>query len=299
MSQNLKDKMLNYPEAPPKGIWDSIAFELDKEVNNNSVPVAKKLEAYEVTPPSFIWEKIEEELDKDGAKIIELKPKTKVFSFYKLAAAASVLLLITTSIFIFTNNKKTEVEQPIASKTNTTTNNNNTASVTPNTKSNTTALPTSDTQEKNIVNKTTVATKKDVSTKVEEEIIATNPSMDLATNPFENKTEKLVAKNGDVPENIDLVSTPNTYLTITGPNGQSIKISSKFSKQLGLFTESDPDKMENIDFIIKESAMWRNKIASWRKKMTTTDVSPSMYNFMDIIELSEKIKTDKKNKIRY
>jgi hypothetical protein len=71
-------------------------------------------------------------------------------------------------------------------------------------------------------------------------------------------------------------------------------VSSKFSKQLGLFTEQDPDKMENIDFIIKESAMWRNKISNWRKIMNMADVSPSLDNFMDIIELSKKVNTGKK-----
>lgn len=292
MSQNLKDKMLNYKEAPPKGLWDSIAFELDKE--DSTLTVAKKLGNYEVAPPTFIWQKIEDALDKDDNKVIDIKPKANVFNFYKLAAAASVLLIITTSIWIFTNRNKNEIEQPTASKNTTNATNNNTASVTPIANSNT-ALPTSDTQEKN-TSTAKVESKKKQQNKIDEqiELAKTNPSVDLATNPFENKEEKLVAKNGDVPENIDLINTPNTYLTIVGPNGESVRVSSKFSKQLGFFTEKDPDKMENIDFIIKESALWRNKIADWRKKMTTIDVSPSMHNFMDIIELSKKVDSDKK-----
>ena len=48
MSQHLKDKILNYEVAPPKGIWDSIAFELDIEVNGE-LNVVEKLASYEVT----------------------------------------------------------------------------------------------------------------------------------------------------------------------------------------------------------------------------------------------------------
>lgn len=326
MSQHLKDKILNYEVAPPKGIWDSIAFELDIEVNgelnvveklasyevtppsivwskiedvldkedNNTLNLAKKIGHYQVNPPAIVWSKIEDALNKDVSKVIELKPKAKVFTFYKLAAVASVLLIITTSVWFFTNNKNTEIENPIVSNT---IKPNNNASVTPNNTTGSSTLPTSDIQEKAIKNNNTIASvqkEKALPSSNDVEMAGTNPTNDLATNPFENKEEKLISKNGDVPENIDLISTPNNYLTIVGPNGQSVRVSTKFSKQLGLFTEKDPDKMENIDFIIKESAMWRNKIASWRKKMNLVDVSPSLYNFMDIIELSKKIDSDKK-----
>jgi hypothetical protein len=324
VSQHLKDKILNYEVAPPKGMWDSIAFELDKddstliiakklgnyEVNppamvwgkieealdkesNNTLTVSEKLGNFEIAPPAKVWNKIEAVLDKEGTKVIELKPKVKVFNFYKLAAAASVLLIITTSVWIFTNNNKPAIENPIVSNT---IKPNNTSSVTPNNTNGSSTLLTPDIQEKNTKTNNTASVQKEkvFDNSKEVEIAGTNPTNDLSTNPFASASEKLVAKNGDVPENIDLVSTPNTYLTIVGPDGQSIRVSSKFSKQLGLFTERDPDKMENIDFIIKESAMWRNKIAGWRKKMNIADVSPSLHNFMDIIELSKKIDSDKK-----
>jgi hypothetical protein len=323
VSQHLKDKILNYEVAPPQGIWDSIAFELDKDdsvlpiaekIGNyevappamvwskieealdkeNTITVAEKLGSYEVAPPVIVWSKIESALDKEDAKVIEFTPKAKVFNFYKLAAAASVLLIITTSVWFFTNNNNPEIENTVASNTG---KQNNTASVTPNSTNGTSTLPTADIQEKEIKNSSAasvVQKEKTSSSSKVEEMVGTNATTDLATNPFENKEEKLVAKNGDVPENIDLISTPNTYLTIVGPNGQSVRISSKFSKQIGLFTEKDPDKMENIDFIIEESAKWRGKIATWRDKMNAADVSPSPHNFMDIIELSKKIDSKRK-----
>ncbi|MBL0147036.1 MAG: hypothetical protein IPP48_16295 [Chitinophagaceae bacterium] len=82
-------------------------------------------------------------------------------------------------------------------------------------------------------------------------------------------------------------------MTIVGPDGQSVRISSKFSKQLGYFTDRSPESMENIDFIIKESTIWKNKIAGWRSQMNSSSLAPSISNFMDVVEFS-KLVSEKK-----
>jgi hypothetical protein len=110
---------------------------------------------------------------------------------------------------------------------------------------------------------------------------------DLAQSPVTASTEKLQNENGDTPMDISLMNTGNAYISITGPDGQPVKVSSKLSSLVGYLSNSDVNTRENLDVIIQESAKWRAIFSAWRNKMANNALAPSLSNFMDIIELSE------------
>ncbi|HMG83071.1 MAG TPA: hypothetical protein VK559_08540 [Ferruginibacter sp.] len=72
------------------------------------------------------------------------------------------------------------------------------------------------------------------------------------------------------------------YITVAGPNGQAVKVSSKLS---GLTAYIADDKTDNND-----QSFWKSKFKSWREKMSANSVTPSLTNFMDIVELSKIVK---------
>lgn len=89
------------------------------------------------------------------------------------------------------------------------------------------------------------------------------------------------------------MNTPNNYVSFIGPNGQEVKVSSKFSNLLGYMDGKEPESEEYLDKIINESNFWRGKFKTWRNKMINNNVAPSPSNFMDIIELSKLLQEDK------
>ncbi len=120
-----------------------------------------------------------------------------------------------------------------------------------------------------------------------------NAPIELAQMPKVEFTQMLQDVNGETPMDISLMNAPNSYISVTGPDGQSVKVSSKFSNLINLLNDKNPAAVENIDIIISESAKWRSTFANWREKMTNNSIAPSISNFMDIIELSKMLESKK------
>ncbi len=329
MSQNWLNKILSHQQTPPKEAWVNIANELDKQ--EVYATIKNKLSAFEVLPPANVvvnifavidnqkkqsqpdftqkmyhytqeapisaWQNIVLKLDDTQAKIVPLTSNVKKNAsiYYKLAAAASIAAVLATSIWLNTNNK--------------TTTNNQVATITP---TNTLKTPViTDTQKVNPIIAVT-APNKELKNEVAEnkkvilkdatiqsaETVATDyvkstETADLAQNPTNANKEKLQNSNGETPTDIALMNTPNTYISITGPDGQTVKVSSKFSNLISYLNSNDANTQENLDIIITESAKWRATFAAWRDKMTNNGVAPSIINFMDIIELSNVLEEKK------
>ncbi len=328
MPSNWLYKILNHQVTPPQGVWKNITRQLDKDENNAANDVKTKLLAFETAPPKNVltnifnaldkdeeqvsfkdkmyhfqqdappkaWQNIISELQKEETKIVSLKDNKKnpKVIFFRMAAAASVIAIITTAIFLVTRNSAKDA-------------NNLTASVTPQSKqqktfdaaAEKTTLPASATQEKKLPSNNFVNPKvKKATPFTEEKIFATdylqgNQPEDFALNPANEKVEKLQTVSGETPMDIALMNTPNAYISITGPDGQPLKVSAKFSSVINFLNDRSPEAQENIDVIIKESAKWKATFAKWREKMTNNMVAPSLYNFMDIIELSDVLEEKK------
>lgn len=289
----ISTKLLNYEAAAPDTALTNIFAVLDKEdQGTDTQPAAEKMQQYTQEPPDAVWNNINATLDKkEPASIIPLKDRqNKLKAIYNIAAAAVVFAVILIPVLL--NKKKPDAAiTPVATiKTGT-----KPASIIADTNK-APVVSADEALSKNKISSIQIQPEK-LKTRVAFpdviEYIKGNEIADLAADPRKTDKEKLRNADGQTPENIGLITTPNTYISITGPDGQSVKISSKFSTLIDYLNEQNPATIENIDIIIKESAQWRATFTQWRNKMTNNTVAPSLGNFMDIIELSKVLEEKK------
>jgi hypothetical protein len=285
MPENWVHKILDHEATPPELAWKNITLELDKADQTLDNSVKTKLYNYEVTAPGTALKNIFETLNEDEAKIVPFKNTRKDQSafFIKMAAAAAVIALV--ALFYFSNKKTGDAQRDIASVTTTSKPPvNNSAGA-----NKEAPLPASEPKEKNETVTAPGAGKRTVPKKpvYYPSYLPGNSMNDLAQSPVTASTEKLQNENGDSPMDISLMNTGNAYISITGPDGQPVKVSSKLSSLVGYLSNSDVNTRENLDVIIQESAKWRAIFSAWRNKMANNALAPSLSNFMDIIELSE------------
>jgi hypothetical protein len=274
--------------TPPPGTWNEIAAALDHTENNSW---QTRLYEKEVAPPAGVWEAINTALDTTDTKVITMQPgrSNKKF-YYRLAAAAAVIVAIAGTALWYAGKQPTDTAiQPLAKNT---TNNNPVNSAVKET-AETIALPAAETQEKQqpaaIAKKQTkqAVTQADDKTIPPLEYVKNNQMGFLPENPVLNNSKKLPDNNGQVNTDIALMEAPaNTYISISGPDGQSIRVSSKFANLIGYLGDG-PIKEERLDVIIRESALWKATFRQWREKMISNTAAPSLDNFMDIIEMSK------------
>ncbi|HTB52492.1 MAG TPA: hypothetical protein VK718_06945 [Ferruginibacter sp.] len=77
----------------------------------------------------------------------------------------------------------------------------------------------------------------------------------------------------------------NSYVTMAGPNGDAVKVSSKLSGLAAYVANDSTASATNAD-----NGFWKSKFKEWREKMSHDNVTPSFTNFMDIVELSKIVK---------
>jgi hypothetical protein len=318
MSSNWLNRIQQHTVTPPEGAWDNIAGYLDNETTvlpgfatrlsafeitapasaeknifalldaaEENASFEKRIYNHEETAPTTAWPAIVTALEKKETKIVSLETHKNNKRIVSLRAAAAVIIIavIAVTAWLLNNRdagtgeiavapqQKQEVTAPVSATT-------------------TTTLPVSEAQKDNsnaAMNSTIAEKKIPANTVIPPSAPAYIQHTEipvLAQNPVNGKKDKLQTITGQIPEDISLISSPNSYISITGPDGQSIRVSSKFSNLISYLTEKNPEVQENLDIIIKESAQWRATFAKWRDKMTNNAVAPSLSNFMDIIELS-------------
>lgn len=216
--------------------------------------VKNKIYNYETTPPEGVWEAIAAELYSNNAKVIPLTRK-KNNTFYYVAAASVALIIF--SIIFFTNRSSKSNEQ-FASSTDTTltdTGSNNNFIMTVPVEEKTTA--------KNNIS-TTEIQKQDKSRK--------------------GRLDQDQTKHTEAAEDSNLLAsnTATRYITIEGPQGQPVKISSK----MAMLIDSSETK-------VSTKPIWNKKINEWREIMKGNTLAPTPGNFLDIVELTKSLKDNK------
>jgi hypothetical protein len=86
------------------------------------------------------------------------------------------------------------------------------------------------------------------------------------------------------PSTADVNNDSSKYITVAGPNGDAVKVSSKMSA-LTAYIADDKSDAANSD-----KSFWQTKFKAWRDKMSQNNVTPSFTNFLDIVELSKIVK---------
>jgi hypothetical protein len=288
MSNNWKKRLVEYEQTPPKGVWENIAKKLD-EANSWQNRVLH----FEEVPPAGIWENIAAKLDKteNSFPITSVNHPAKTKLIWRFAVAASLISVLLLSVFYY--HKKTVVDNNAIASTGTISSaDSNLVSPITSEKvekeiANTVIKPENNNQlvqlpKRNPVNK--------VNTDVEVAYVKGNEVPSLAGAPDLDKNKKLTNTDGETPNDISLMNSPNNYITITGPNGETVRVSSKFSKLVNYLSDKNPSAEEYLDKVIKESTFWKGKFKDWREKMINNSVTPAPTNFMDIIELSKVVR---------
>ncbi|MFT3749972.1 MAG: hypothetical protein QM768_16765 [Agriterribacter sp.] len=290
-----RDNLFHAEEAPPEHLWSRIADDLDNEY----IIFKNKLFNTEETPPPAAWNNIQAILDDNTTG------KTPVISFskiLKIAAAAAVtgILFFTTNYFINTN--KTVADNPTAQQT-----------LKP--QQNSGAEKNSVQQEIAVdqpaqyapKSKSLIASSFEIRKSRKQENLKQNdiysedgfsistPSLAFVEteqsavtdkyDPGASSGKRVRNLNGEIKEDINLLDLPNSYFLMTGPDGQSIRVSSKFRNTIQYLNGSGNEEL--LDVILRESRYWKNIFREWKEKVSKSPFVPSANNFMDIAELMQ------------
>jgi len=109
MGTELRDKLFNYEENPPKGLWQALSATLDEGF---PPALAEKLERFEAPPPPAAWQKIEAGL------LQPQKEETPVVPFFRRYhrplryTGAAAIMAFFAIVLSLTISKKTISETP-------------------------------------------------------------------------------------------------------------------------------------------------------------------------------------------
>lgn len=327
MSSNWQHKIQQHEATPPQSAWKNIAGMLDEE-KNKSADFVTKLTAFETAPPAntqknifalldaaehqqfenrlyhyetavpeTAWPQIAAELNRGETKVIPLEPRTRNISSIFLKVAAAIVFIAVLSVTVWLINKPATGKEEIANVTSLP----KPFAAPPKADAVASKLPATRTPQQQDVS--TAAATNSIKTKNSPSVnnitgpayVENNDVITLAQNPVAFRADKLQNSDGQTPQDITLLnnSTANAYITIAGPDGQSVRVSSKLAALVSYLNDNNAATQENIEIIIKESAKWRATFASWRDRMTNNSIAPSLTNFMDIIELSNVLEEKK------
>ncbi|MFT3681588.1 MAG: hypothetical protein QM791_15060 [Ferruginibacter sp.] len=295
MSQNWQDKIKKFEQAPPEGAWENIAGKLGEQ------DFQSRLSNYEAAPPAAIWENINNQLNtaenETGATIVPMEKTGNSRIIWRIAIAASVIALVFLSVF-YLDQKKTQMPGNIAKQPEEQSSNskNSVADVVKPAEQSSSPIVKKEQEVKDIRKVSGRSRIKAIpvvdSSEPDIDVAYVQPDQvsPLVTPPVLDKTKKLVNTDGTEINDIAMLNSPNTYITITGPNGDQVRVSSKFANLINYINDKLPSTEEYLDKVIKEGKFWRGKFKSWRDKMANNTLAPNPTNFMDIVELSKLVK---------
>ena len=108
---------------------------------------------------------------------------------------------------------------------------------------------------------------------------------DKITVPKSNPEDEILANNTTSEKKKDkfkdhvVASNPKKYITITGPQGKPVKISSKAATLIVSSDDQNPSK-----------PVWNDKVNKWKDIMKANILAPTTANFLDIVGLTQALK---------
>lgn len=246
--------------------------------------VKDKMYNYETTPPLGVWEAIASQLDGNEAKVIPLTRKSNNRFYYM--AAASVAVIVLAIVFFTHRTSRSDTESFFSSSADKQTNqplNNNGIDTTVKAKNDNVVITVpdeenkvqNDSNEEELTAKNTLPVKGGPHEKIKNDVVRNS---DSAEKPSDTKSTETKPSNKVVVGN-----TASTFITIEGPQGQPLKVSSK----LATLIDSSDNK-------VPPKPSWNRKINEWREIMKGNTLAPTPGNFLDIIELTKTLKDNKK-----
>jgi hypothetical protein len=298
------DKLISAEITPPAGLWEQISNRLGLMETEDAKPSPNTITSlfnYEIAPPEGLWKEISGELDilankHQPAPVIAMPARRRPLArVYKLAAAAVVTGILLTSALLIWNNR-----------------NNNPGSEIVKNQSAVDTNPAITQPGNNIKNPNPVFADTDTPSDGGTDHTDENESPFLNRTPEESNTyiPGMLAQLDKQPVNKmltdissrigqlesssgiierDILISSGGYETITGPNGQPVRVSGKVANMVRMINTEDAGK-EGIDLIIEQSGYWKTKFNQWKQKAADPRFIPSANNFFDIAEFVELVK---------
>ncbi len=298
-----KEKLFHAEATPPAGAWSKISQDLD---NEQFLVFKEKFFRIEVAPPADAWDHIEAQLSE--TKVVPVRRKNNLLIKVMAAAGLVGIMFFAANYLIVSDG---EIETVTA----------NQAGVSPEetekkeqAKDDTRDNPESVQQPSRLPY--TIASSRVVSKNNDmPETEHTHSfeysqyrsydrnlsSVAVENMPFTDRMDisgglnrKIRDQRGEIREDVSLLDLPNSYFMMTGPNGQSMRVSSKFRNTIQyLNTEG---KEEWLDVILRESRYWKSVFKDWKDKVGNSSFVPAIDNFMDIAELMKLIQEPQEEK---
>lgn len=277
MQDDLKHRMYDYEERPPAALWDSIAANLEEEALVKSM--AERLKAWQVVPPATAWRNILSAL-KQEAPVRHIR----FGRTYKWSAAAAVILVAGSLFFLNKHTGSEDTAKPsMASSAN------------PSTED--LAKEENDSGNKGFVSpvKLVSSPRHNRQKAYNDEQAAILPmSYVESASPVTDELISITAKpiltsSGELIQDMSVVNPHNDkYVSITAPNGQQTKVSSRLINAVRYFSDSEPD-LNAKDTVLQQ------RVHEWRKKIMQSGFVPSSNNFMDILEMTDLVSEKKQS----
>ena len=275
MTPNFTHKILNAEVLPPDSAWEHIAAELDKLEGSGFV---HKVAEASIEPPPTVWQNVASALGSPRAKAIPLSR-----AWVKWAAAAAIIgvIAIVAINYVNSNNQSGTVSAGTVEPKNETnispSTSNNSSPSSPGTSG--TLNPDSRLADniRPLARRTeTRTTNVQSQSKVRH---ATIESAGIEKQEFLGSESEPRLSNNIPSTSATFIPAPE-YFVVTAPNGEKVRISSKFSDAVTSLYGGD-----NIDYY------WKWRFDSWKSKlMTNPSFIPSAGNFLDIAELKDMLK---------
>ncbi len=293
------DKIYHQEEEPPPDLWSSIAASLDAGIQ----PAwQQNIYAQETIPPADVWAAISQQLDAVAKDTPAAAVPIRKRNWYRTAAAAAVIAgILASGLWLMNREPKPPVD--VAGVT----------PVVPGT-ANPSAIPQVPDQAAAINTGSTAAQQVSPASNhpspaqhlpgttaaMPQNRQAVIPPLSYITDTPDTPDHRETAiaflnnrpmdnPNGNAVANMDNTITVanGNYISISGPDGQTIRLSSKFSNLVGYLNDTSPENEELLDKIIRESAFWKARFRKWREKMQQNLSAPSPNNFLDLVELGK------------
>lgn len=295
--------------TPPPGVWSGITAQLDTELKADEASVGQKMYELLVMPPAAVWKKIAARLPQQPAK-----KEGRLISMHSrkaIAAAAAMILLAIGAWYFSDKNNSTDIATVTPQEKPATVNERSSA-----------RLRTMDTEigerpvEREQLSQKPLAALTDVETGIinrkygnrhgarrtawyDYQPIATSYSgMDDVQVEFtENNNPTVEAPlirdaKGQVILDKKLISPDDCYITVTSPNGEQTRISSKFLHIISAINQ-DVEPQDEFDLMTRESSLWKIRFSEWKEKfLHQASFVPTATSFTDILELRDLLVAD-------
>jgi len=294
MANRLQEILSKAEIPPPPAAWEKIQRALDTEFDPMEAHLAEKLFLFQTEPPSLIWKNIEADLAEDPQE--EKKPARLVaMPFRRMAVAAIVIGIISASAFyIFRTVPGNITDHVNSAKVTAAVKDINKKQLSP--ANEISISPTSMLNASRLI-KITPRRKKNIENDgaetagqvIDEPVVTADhadpneleaakilTSIDVSAPPIRDGSGNLILDPA-------LISSPDReYITVTAPNGQQTKLSSKFLSVMRVLNSSS--------FSSSHNDQWKKRLEEWRTRLLNEGAFiPASTNFLDIFELKEMI----------